>query len=239
MATQGGPLKDEDVQKQLKQMVAFIMKEANEKSDEIQVKAKEEFNIERQRLLQAEKLKLSKEFEKKEKQLDVNKKIAYSNELNQARLRSLKAREDAVGKILNDAYANLASISQGPGYKDLLEELIVQAAVKLNESSATVMCRQVDLSLVESVLSRATAKYQQVTNKQIKLSLDTKNFLNPPKVPNSEAPYCSGGIVLSTAEGKIMCNNTLEQRLTTAHEQLLPTIRTILFGRSLSRKYFN
>jgi len=222
-------------------MVAFILKEANEKADEIQVKAKEEFNIERQRLLQAEKLKLIKEFEKKEKQLEVSKKIAYSNELNQARLRTLKAREDAVAKIINDAYNKLYTISQGPGYKDLLCDLIVQAAIKLNESSAQVVCRQVDVAVVESVLSRAVQKYKEVTggHKDLKLSLDTRNHLSPPKVPGSEAPSCAGGIALSTAEGKILCSNTLEQRLSTAHEQLLPTIRTILFGRSLSRKYFN
>jgi len=239
MTTQGGPLKDDDVQKQLKQMVAFILKEANEKSDEIQVKAKEEFNIERQRLLQVEKLKLVKDFEKKEKQLEVNKKIAYSNELNQARLRSLKSREDAVNRILSESYNKLSTISQGPGYKDLLCELIVQAAIKLNESSAQVVYRKADASLVEGVLSRATSKYKELTGKDIKLTLDTQNFLSPPRIPGSDAPYCSGGIILSTAEGKILCNNTLEQRLTTAHEQLLPTIRTILFGRSLSRKYFN
>jgi len=238
MTTQG-PLKDDDVQKQLKQMVAFILKEANEKADEILVKAKEEFNIERQRLLQAEKVKLTKEFEKKEKQLEVNKKIAYSNELNQARLRSLKAREDAVGKIITDGYNSLATISQASGYKDLLFELIVQAAIKLNESTAQVVCRQVDMQLVESVLPKATQKYKELSGKDIKLTIESKIHLPPPKVANSEAPSCAGGIVLSTAEGKILCNNTLEQRMSTAHEQLLPTIRTILFGRSLSRKYFN
>jgi len=177
---------------------------------------------------------------KKEKQLEVNKKIVYLNELNQARLRSLKAREDAVGRIFNDAFVNLSSISQGPGYKDLLCDLIIQAALKLNESSAEVLCRQVDVSLVESVLSKACQRYKDLSGgKDLKLTLNHKSFLSPPRQPNSDAPSCAGGIVLSTAEGKILCSNTLEQRLSTAYEQLLPTIRTILFGRSLSRKYFD
>ena len=40
----------------------------------------------------------------------------------------------------------------------------------------------------------------------------------------------SGGIVLSAREGRIVCNNTLEQRLALASEGLLPEIRAILFG---------
>jgi len=238
MATPGA-LRDEDVQKQLKHMVSFILKEANEKADEIKVKAEEEFNIERQRLLLAEKAKLVKDFEKKEKQLEVNKKIAYSNELNQARLRTLKSREDAVNRILHDAFKQLSTISQSPTYKDLLVVLIIQAAIKLNEPSALVLCRQIDVQLVQEAIPKAINQYTKLTNRQIKLDIDTKNFLPPPRVEGSDAPSCAGGILLATNEGKIICSNTLEQRLGTAHEQLLPTCRTMLFGRSLSRKYFN
>jgi vacuolar-type H+-ATPase subunit E/Vma4 len=39
----------------------------------------------------------------------------------------------------------------------------------------------------------------------------------------------AGGIVLAAKEGKILCNNTLEQRLSLASEGLLPEIRGILF----------
>jgi len=69
-----GPLTGEDVQKQLKQMCSFILKEANEKAQEIGVKAEEEFNIEKQRLIQEEKVKIRKDYEKKEKQVEVQKK---------------------------------------------------------------------------------------------------------------------------------------------------------------------
>jgi V-type H+-transporting ATPase subunit E len=233
------PLNDEDVQKQLKQMVSFILKEASEKADEIHVKAEEEFNIERQRLLQGEKEKITKDFQKKEKQLEVNKKISFSNELNYARLRTLKAREDAVIKIVLDTFRSLPLISEGSNYPNLLVDLIVQAAIKLNEPTAHVICREVDRNHVQAAIPKAIARYKEITGKDVKLSVDNVNKLSPPPVEGSDAPACAGGIVLSTNEGKIICNNTLEQRLGTAHEQLLPTIRTILFGRSESRRYFN
>jgi ATP synthase (E/31 kDa) subunit len=39
----------------------------------------------------------------------------------------------------------------------------------------------------------------------------------------------AGGIVLSAMKGKIICSNTLEQRLRFAYEQQLPKIREMLF----------
>jgi len=68
-------MNDEEVKKQLNQMVNFILKEANEKAKEIQVKAEEEFNIEKQRIVQAERVKITKEYERKEKQVEVKRKM--------------------------------------------------------------------------------------------------------------------------------------------------------------------
>lgn len=40
-------ISDNDVQKQLRHMMAFIEQEANEKAEEIEAKAEEEFNMEK------------------------------------------------------------------------------------------------------------------------------------------------------------------------------------------------
>jgi len=237
MASQ--PLKDDEVQKQLKQMVSFILKEANEKAEEIKVKAEEEFNIERQRLVQAEKVKIIKDYERKEKQVEVQKKIAYSNELNGARLRTLKAREESIHRIIDEAYKKLSHVSTDPKrYREMIVLLIAQAAVKLNEPEATVVCREVDKSLVEAAIPEALQKLKAVSGQDMKLTVDTINHLAPPPVPGSDIAGCYGGILLSTHEGKIICSNTLEQRLSTVQEQLLPSCRGLLFGRSSTRKYF-
>ena len=42
-------ISDNDVQKQLRHMMAFIEQEANEKAEEIEAKAEEEFNMEKVR----------------------------------------------------------------------------------------------------------------------------------------------------------------------------------------------
>jgi len=89
-------LSDAEVEKQINHMKKFIEQEAREKADEILIKAEEEFNIEKGRLLQAEKRKVSNYFERKEKQLELQRKIQHSNQLNQARLMVLKSRDDHV-----------------------------------------------------------------------------------------------------------------------------------------------
>jgi hypothetical protein len=76
-------LSDADVSKQIKHMMAFIEQEASEKAEEIDAKAEEEFNIEKGRLVQQQRLKIMEFYERKEKQVELQKKIQSSNMLNQ------------------------------------------------------------------------------------------------------------------------------------------------------------
>ena len=57
------------------QMVKFIQQEASEKAAEIKLKADEEFNIEKLRMVEAEKQKIRQEYERKEKQIEVQKRM--------------------------------------------------------------------------------------------------------------------------------------------------------------------
>ena len=60
---------------QINHMVKFIEKEGQEKAEEIDTKAGEDFNIEKVRLVQAEKKKLMTLHERKAKQAEVAKKM--------------------------------------------------------------------------------------------------------------------------------------------------------------------
>lgn len=68
-------MNDAAVQKQISIMISFIEKEAQEKASEIRVKSDEEFTIEKARIVQSQKQKITQEFEKKEKQVLINKKM--------------------------------------------------------------------------------------------------------------------------------------------------------------------
>ena len=56
-------------------MVQFIHQEAKEKAAEIKLKTDEEFNIEKLRMVEAEKQKIRADYERKEKQVEVQKRM--------------------------------------------------------------------------------------------------------------------------------------------------------------------
>jgi len=219
----------EQVKKQLNNMEAFILKEAREKVNEIIDRAEEEFTIEKARLVQAEKQKIKKDFERKKKQVEVKNKITFSNKLNQARLRKLKAREDIVLGLKDDTKERLVSISRpGAEYQTLLKLLITQGLMKMLEPKVSVRIREEDRRDVEAVLGAATKEYHTRTGKTVELVIDS-TFLPPGPSKGGFGLTCAGGVLLTAQDEKIVCDNTLDQRLGLAFESLLPEIRRTIF----------
>lgn len=222
-------LSDADVQKQIKHMMAFIEQEANEKAEEIDQKAEEEFNIEKGRLVQNQRLKIMEYYERKEKQVELQKKIQSSNMLNQARLKALKVREDHVRNVLDEARKQLiSSVKDVNRYRDILSKLMLQALFQMMEPDVLIKTRESDASLVSSIFPDVLVKYKEASGKDLQLKLDTENYL-----PGD----CAGGIELSSGRGRIKVVNTLESRLDLISAQLIPQIRTALFGRNINRKF--
>uniref|UniRef100_M4F2F0 Uncharacterized protein n=1 Tax=Brassica campestris TaxID=3711 RepID=M4F2F0_BRACM len=213
-------MNDVDVSNQIQQMVRFIRQEAEEKANEISVSAEEEFNIEKLQLVEAEKKKIRQDYEKKEKQADVRKKIDYSMQLNSSRIKVLQAQDDIVNAMKDQAAKDLLNVSgDEDAYKQLLKDLIVQCLLRLKEPSVLLRCREEDLGFVESILEDAKEEYAGRT-------------------PPSSFPLLlllvilmvSTGVVLASRDGKIVCENTLDARLDVAFRMKLPVIRRSLFG---------
>jgi len=224
-------LNDVDVQKQIKHMMAFIDQEANEKSEEIDAKAEEEFNMEKGRLVQQQRVKIMEYFERKEKQIELQKKIQNSNLLNNGRLRVLKSREDSIKLLRDDARKQLAVLSKDvKGYKKLLEGLIIQGLYQLIEDTVLIRCRQKDMQLVQDVIEPAVKNFREATKRNTNATIDTANFLSP---------ELAGGVELVTPSGKIKVENTLESRLDLICQQMLPELKEMLFGANLNRKFFD
>ncbi|KMZ57919.1 V-type proton ATPase subunit E1 [Zostera marina] len=228
-------MNDADVSKQIQQMVMFIKQEAEEKANEISVSAEEEFNIEKLQLVEAEKRKVRSEYERKEKQVDVKRKIEYSMQLNASRLKVLQAQDDLVSSMKEAAGEKLLNISDNPNsYKFLLKDLIVQSLLRLKEPSVLLRCRKVDSALVQSVLEEAKMEYAKKANvRNPNVIVDDRVFLPPPPAQYGDhVHYCSGGVVLASQDGKIVCENTLDARLDVVFRQKLPEIRKRLVGKA-------
>uniref|UniRef100_A0A0K0DHN1 V-type proton ATPase subunit E n=1 Tax=Angiostrongylus cantonensis TaxID=6313 RepID=A0A0K0DHN1_ANGCA len=212
-------ISDNDVQKQLRHMMAFIEQEANEKAEEIDAKAEEEFNIEKGRLVQQQRQKIMEFYEKKEKQ----------------------AREDHIRNVLEEARMNLSKISADQArYPAILKGLIMQARLfedallQLLEKEVLLQCREKDLHLVERLLPECLDSLEKEWGEKTSVTIDKQHYL-----PIESA----GGVVLSSKGGKIKVLSTLESRLDLIASQvgglIIPQIRTALFGPNQNRKFFD
>ncbi|URD95067.1 ATPase subunit E [Musa troglodytarum] len=227
-------MNDADVSKQIQQMVRFIRQEAEEKANEISISAEEEFNIEKLQLVEAEKKKIRQEYERKEKQVEIRKKIEYSMQLNASRIKVLQAQDDLVNSMKEAAAKELLNVSHhhhilnithhDHAYKHLLKDLIVQSLLRLKEPAVLLRCRQDDVHLVEASLESAKEEYAAKENVHPPdIIIDHKVYLPPaPSHHHAHGPSCSGGVVLASIDGKIVCENTLDARLDVAFRKKLP-----------------
>jgi len=224
-------LSDSDVQKQIHQMMTFIEQEANEKAEEIEARAEEEFTIEKGRLVQQNRVKINDFYERKEKNVEMQRKIGASNLLNKSRLEVLQAQEQHVNRILDEAKQQLRNITRDSArYSALLHKLISQGLCQLMEPSVTVRCRQEDLALVEAAAPAAAKDYEAMSQKKCDVVVDTNNFLS--------SALC-GGVELIVRNNRIKISNTLEARMDMLAQQMLPEVRTMLFGKNPNRKFDN
>ncbi|XP_043943535.1 V-type proton ATPase subunit E 1 [Protopterus annectens] len=224
-------LSDADVQKQIKHMMAFIEQEANEKAEEIDAKAEEEFNIEKGRLVQTQRLKIMEYYEKKEKQIEQQKKIQMSNLMNQARLKVLKARDDLILDLLTEAKQRLSKVvKDNARYQALLDGLVLQGLYQLLEPKVVIRCRKQDFPMVKAGVKKSIPMYKSIANVDVDVQIDQENFL-PDEI--------SGGIELYNSDFKIKVSNTLESRLDLLAQQMMPEIRSALFGANTNRRFLD
>lgn len=195
-----------------------------------------QFNITKLQLLEAEKAKVRREFERRENAIEVKKKVDYSKQLNESRLKVLQARENAVRSILTDAKRRLVALSKNPmQYQTLLRDLVIEAAEKLNERHVKVRCRREDTELVKNALPEAAKAIADRSGSTAPtLEIDEAHPLPPAPTPNQEGheeyDTCAGGVVVTSADGRIVCSNTLDDRLKIGYTANLPVLRELLFG---------
>lgn len=219
------------VQKQIKHMLAFIEQEASEKADEIDSKAEEEFNLGKGQLVTDARQKINEEFEKREKQIELQRKIQGSKMLNASRLQVLKNKEQHISEVIEETQKLLSTVTEKPDqYRTLVEKLLLQGLLQLVEENVIVRCRKADVALVEQLKNGVLQMYKQKVGKTCNVEIDKTNFLND---------RCGGGVELYARNGKIMVANTLEKRLEQVSSQLMPQIRNKLFGSNPNRKFLD
>jgi V-type H+-transporting ATPase subunit E len=174
------------------------------------------------------KLAVQDEFSKKEKDREVQERIARSAEIGECRVKKMKIRDDLLNTLLSEAGAKCAVVARGQNYPQLLQKLIVQGLIKIEEDEVKVYCRKDDVKMVETVLPAAVAEYVDLMKKESGVTLKPLVTINTDR--GHDLPDSSyGGVMLTALNGKIVCDNTMASRLNLVYEELLPSIRAILF----------
>lgn len=198
------------VQQETSKMIGFIKNEAQEKAREIKVKADEEFNIEKAKLIREETIHLDQLYEKKKKQATVQRKIQESNMNNKQRLKVLQAKNGHLEQLMQIIRQKLLSVSSQAHYKDLLKNLILQSFTCLLENKVEVQCLPEEENILKELLPVATTEFEKMS--KIKVESVLKPVLNKNSV---------GGVIVTAMDGRIKALNTLEHRLVCMTDQVL------------------
>jgi len=222
-------LNDDEVLSEMNKMVAFIKQEALEKAREIRVKADEEFDIEKARLVKQEQHAIDSNYEKKRKGAEVAQKIAQSTITNKSRLKLLHKREEVLQKIFQSVREPSKPLHTLDGrYEQFLEGIITESFLYILEPSITIHSRKSDVKIVNNAATNAVRAYKDISGRDVDFSVE-----------GTIADEASqGGVKLVSGTGRITLDNTMEERLRLLEDQMLPEIRQELFGHNQNRKFF-
>ncbi|KAI9163279.1 v-type proton ATPase subunit E [Paramyrothecium foliicola] len=224
-------LSDQQVNDELRKMTAFIKQEAMEKAREIEIKANEEFEIEKSKLVRQETDAIDSQYEKKFKQASLSQQITRSTVANKTRLKVLGARQELLDSIFEETRKKLGDgVKDKKKYQTVLKGLILQGLYALNEKDVQIRARKSDFDAVKKAIDEATKEYKQKLSKETSASV----------VENDPLPEgSSGGVIIIGGKGKIEINNTFEERLKLLEDAAAPAVREALFGKNPNRKFFD
>lgn len=157
-------------------MTAFIKQEAMEKAREIEIKADEEFAIEKSKLVRQETSSIDGTYEKKFKTAQMSQQITRSTLANKTRLKVLSARQELLDGIFEAAQKKLGDATKDKGkYEEILKNLALEGFYALNEKKVQVRVRKADTDLAKKALEKACKEYKEKTKKEIEATVDEEN----------------------------------------------------------------
>lgn len=215
-----------DSDRRIKQMVAFIRQEARDKTEEIQVRAKEECNVEVLKMVDKEKAKLREHFKQQDKRVEIEGKIQRQKLVDKYRMELLKAQDAKKITLEEDCRKALSKVTKDAGrYKAFLKNAMTQAFVKIwDEDEVSVFCRKEDAKIVEGLMNEALKSVISRAKKECKEDLSMKATFD--KTPIK----CLGGVKVTARGGRVVCDNTLDARLKLTIKTELPYVRSQLFS---------
>ncbi len=217
----------EDARNRIDQMIRLIKDEAEEKAKMIIEEAKQKMQKEKNKVYNFQREKLISEYDLKEEQDQVEKRLQKSRKINQTRLEMQNYRNKLLQNLKGELEEQLREkIRNKDKYKTLMKDLIMQGLIRLLEKNVVIKCRKKDVKLVTSLFDEIKKDFKNFLKKSIdqeptvNLEIFKNNYLKEEEI---------GGVVLYCKRYKIVYDNSLRARLDLCFNDSIPDIRKMMF----------
>ncbi len=162
---------------------------------------------------------------------EVAARIRASSEIGASRTQKMQDRATLLSTLLQKTHSSLAQVPVDANYAQLLKKLVIQALIKIEEQDGLVVyCTNRDLATLKKVLPDAITEYKAIMQTAAKVTISPSVKVNEDRSKDLNPELCGGGGVIITAqEGRIVCDNSLGGRVGIVWEELLPSLREIMF----------
>jgi len=157
--------------------------------------------------------------------LEIQQRVARSTSIASSRVKKMKARDELLEQLKRDATEKLVAFAKSAEYSSLLKKLVIQGLIKIEESIVEIQTRAEDKQITARLLPEAVAEYRS-------LMASAGHTVNPSVTMSDVAlssKAVSGGIILTALGGRIVLNQTLDERLQIAYAEMMPSVRYGLF----------
>ena len=101
--------------------------------------------------------------------------------------------------------------------------------IKLLEEEVELMCREEEIDFIKGICDECESKFADIMKKETGDDYNCKlSVIEDIHLTNANGARC-GGVILLAHKRRIVCSNTLEDRLNLVFEQELPRLRNGLF----------
>ena len=225
----------------LDSMIKFIEAHGKERVSDINMQMENDFTVQKEKMIDAEKKRLYEQFNKDLNIAEINLKIEKSAQANKVRIDKMTQTNVLVESLREKTKQSLQDkmTSDRAAYSELLKKLLVQGLIKLIERKITLRCRESDHEILQAVIDDAVSEYKQLMLSQVK-DLEGKDDIpcevvidEDKRLPeyNEADPTnsCLGGFVMYARKNRIVCSQTLDDRVNMVYEQAVPAMRAQLF----------
>ena len=209
--------------------------------NKIESEMEKEFTTMKAKYVEEEEKRITENYKATLSNQTVKLKIEKSKQQNMARIERMRKVNEYVDQLRQEMKQQVRDKLKNDqaAYKDLIKNLLIQGLIKLMEGNIFVRCRESDVAVIESIKDEAIAEYKNLVVTQVKrfegkdpndipcnIIIDGKRLES---IEDNELTGSVGGFKLYAKKGRIVCSQTIDDRIELVFGSAIPAIRHELF----------